>query len=269
MKSRPVINAMLRTHSEPYYVYKLFRPSGEIFYVGKGKGNRVFQHEIEASGPNKSYKLNIIRSIRQKGQKLCYDIEGFFDDEIEAYECERGLITSIGRHDLGTGSLANLSDGGGGPSNISEEGKERHRETLAGDAASPERAAVNAFFQRFGSVGSVAVKPLSEFKPVPLSPHPQPRSMTPRQAAALAVSAVLNRVMIEPGTEIPRIMEIEGIASSIENGVGRDILKSQMAKLSIQTGRTEMFELTRSGAKYIIGAVGVDRLLDAGVIMPD
>ncbi|AHI27618.1 hypothetical protein H845_3717 (plasmid) [Komagataeibacter xylinus E25] len=32
-----------------YYVYRLVDPrNGETFYVGKGKGNRVFQHAVGA-----------------------------------------------------------------------------------------------------------------------------------------------------------------------------------------------------------------------------
>lgn len=50
-----------------HYVYILRRPDGRPFYVGKGYGPRVFQHENEARHPNNrlsnAYKLNVIRSI--------------------------------------------------------------------------------------------------------------------------------------------------------------------------------------------------------------
>ena len=45
MFSREIIKQM------KFYVYLLLDPtSGEIFYVGKGKGNRVFQHFKEKEG---------------------------------------------------------------------------------------------------------------------------------------------------------------------------------------------------------------------------
>ena len=48
-----------------YYVYLISDPSnGEIFYVGKGKGNRVFSH-FKQTGDNE--KLNKIKEIQSKG----------------------------------------------------------------------------------------------------------------------------------------------------------------------------------------------------------
>jgi hypothetical protein len=38
-----------------HYVYVLRRPNGRPFYVGKGYGDRVFQHENEARHPNERW----------------------------------------------------------------------------------------------------------------------------------------------------------------------------------------------------------------------
>ena len=50
-----------------FYVYRLIDPrNGETFYVGKGKGNRVFAHaadELEAGADVESEKLQRIRRI--------------------------------------------------------------------------------------------------------------------------------------------------------------------------------------------------------------
>ena len=49
-----------------YYVYCLVDPrTNRIFYIGKGSGNRIFNHANDALNDNlSSLKLNIIREIR-------------------------------------------------------------------------------------------------------------------------------------------------------------------------------------------------------------
>ena len=48
--AQDVCKSFLR-NVDSYYVYKLRRPNGRAFYVGKGIGDRVFQHENEARHP--------------------------------------------------------------------------------------------------------------------------------------------------------------------------------------------------------------------------
>jgi len=169
--------SLLRTCMERHYVYVLLRSPGLPFYVGKGSVSkgvaRVFQHEAEARTDAKSYKLNIIRVLARQKNALLYAFDGYFDDERMALARERHLIQSIGRHDLKTGPLANLTDGGEGESNPSEESREAHRQTLYGmDSGSLERQIANKFFQKVVAVRSVPIKPSTEFKAKPLSSYP-------------------------------------------------------------------------------------------------
>ena len=56
---------------ECYYIYILRRPDGRPFYIGKGRGERVFHHENEARHANNrksnAYKLNVIRAVLSAG----------------------------------------------------------------------------------------------------------------------------------------------------------------------------------------------------------
>lgn len=55
-----------------YYVYRLIDPAtGEDFYVGKGKGSRIFQHlSLALAHPTRSDKLDRIRAIHERGQEV-------------------------------------------------------------------------------------------------------------------------------------------------------------------------------------------------------
>ena len=76
------------------YVYRLIDPrNGETFYVGKGKGNRVFAHiraEIEADDPGE--KLKRIHEIRASGFDVAHVIHRHGLDDATAFEVEAALI---------------------------------------------------------------------------------------------------------------------------------------------------------------------------------
>ena len=77
-----------------YYVYALIDPrDNRIFYIGKGKGNRIFQHAKDALyDEDKSLKLDIIRSILREGKQVGLYILRHNLTEDTAYIVESVLI---------------------------------------------------------------------------------------------------------------------------------------------------------------------------------
>lgn len=79
-----------------YYVYRLIDPrNGETFYVGKGKGNRVFAHAKAEQGAIEdavSDKLKRIREIQVAGFEVAHVIHRHGMDGATALEVEAALM---------------------------------------------------------------------------------------------------------------------------------------------------------------------------------
>lgn len=259
-----------------FYVYILCKPDGTPFYVGKGVGRRIFQHEAEAwNTARASHKLNIIRRIRRDGGEVAYAIDSFFEVEADAHARERELIALYGRHDQGRGPLTNQLDGGEGAANPSAEVQARHAASLGGDAEDPERRVANRFLASIaGGQDSVPIKPWSTLRarahllrPSPNKPMPQPTS---RMAKAIAASAISNGVVLAPGAIIPRRLVIDGVECAIENGCGGDMIAAGLvAPVEPRSNPLdEKLRLTLRGFEAVAQHVGRDRLVDYGVLEP-
>ena len=76
------------------YVYRLIDPrNGETFYIGKGTGNRVFEHARgDIMGNSMSEKMTRIREIQVAGFDVSHVIHRHGLSEKSAFEVEAALI---------------------------------------------------------------------------------------------------------------------------------------------------------------------------------
>ena len=83
-----------------YYVYALVNPKNEnIFYIGKGKGNRCFQHL--KNSPKANFKITkTLRGLKDETFIPRIDILRYGLSEEDALEVEAAIIDSIGLQNL-------------------------------------------------------------------------------------------------------------------------------------------------------------------------
>lgn len=99
-----------------FYVYELIDPrDGQVFYVGKGKGDRYRHHECEAKKGKRGPKCDRIREIWEAGQKVDHNTFSRHKDEDDAYIAEADRI-----EELGLDNLTNQIPGGVGGYSVGE-----------------------------------------------------------------------------------------------------------------------------------------------------
>jgi hypothetical protein len=104
-----------------YYTYAYLREDRTPYYIGKGKGNRIyFKGKGEIKSPkNKSRIIFLKHNLTEE----------------EAFKHEIYMIAVFGRKDLGTGILRNKTNGGDGISGLvhTEESKRKMSESHKGE----------------------------------------------------------------------------------------------------------------------------------------
>ncbi len=105
----------LTKESLKYYVYCLVDPrDNKIFYIGKGKNDRIFQHaQGGIEGSINSEKIDMIREIIESGKSVQYYIlKHNIENEKIAYEFESFLIEFMEFQDFSHHfSLSNIQGG--------------------------------------------------------------------------------------------------------------------------------------------------------------
>lgn len=90
------------------YVYALTDPrTGAVFYIGKGRGRRMFRHELEAAKGSIGPRFDVIRELSASGLRPSCVVIGEFDTDAQAYAAEREAIAA---HQ----NLTNRNAGGAG-----------------------------------------------------------------------------------------------------------------------------------------------------------
>src|SRR5687767_9844318 len=122
-----------------FYVYVFFYLTGVPCYVGKGKGNRWLEHERRKRATSIHLQRLILEAKRQGLELPRIKIREDLSED-EAFILERELIKIIGRRDLGTGPLVNLTDGGDGAVGqiMSQEARDKLRDFNLGKTLSEE-----------------------------------------------------------------------------------------------------------------------------------
>ncbi len=85
-----------------FYVYILKDPRNDtIFYVGKGKGNRIFQHvQCALERETENDKYNLIHEILKAGKEVEHFILRHGLEEKLAFEIESTIIDLLGLENL-------------------------------------------------------------------------------------------------------------------------------------------------------------------------
>ena len=116
---------MTKQHND-YYTYAYLREDRTPYYIGKGKGKRIYSKQKRIKAPKDKSRIIFLKKNLT---------------EAEAFKHEVYMIFVLGRKDLGTGVLRNLTNGGEGTSGIiqSEDHKKKIGEANSGKIRTEEQ----------------------------------------------------------------------------------------------------------------------------------
>jgi hypothetical protein len=175
-----------------FYVYELRDATGVPFYVGKGSGRRIFQHEINARAGKVSHVCCKIRHLWSLNQKVGRVKVFETDSEEAAFQEERRLIAYYGRE-----KLTNETDGGDGTSNPSKE----VREKIASSRRGKKATAVTRHRQRMAKIGTHVSEETKAKISAAMRGSKHPWASRPRSDAyRKKMSAVKRGIKMPPGT---------------------------------------------------------------------
>ena len=110
---------MAKLHND-YYTYAYLREDKTPYYIGKGRGKRIYSKSRGIKPPNDKSRIIFLKKNLT---------------EEEAFKHEIYMIAIFGRKDLGTGILRNLTSGGDGASGLihTEEHRRKSSEARMGE----------------------------------------------------------------------------------------------------------------------------------------
>lgn len=125
------VYAYLDPRKKSNFTYEKYIFNYEPFYIGKGNGTRLDEHLRESQLKEKTLKNKKIKKILNEGLSpiIIKISSNLFEND--AFELEIKLIKIIGRLDLKTGPLTNLTNGGDGISGLLKTKKHRSRLSLS------------------------------------------------------------------------------------------------------------------------------------------
>ncbi|EGP5243503.1 TPA: hypothetical protein U2L08_000412 [Enterococcus faecium] len=106
--SASTLAELQKDEKHPYYVYCLVDPrNNQTFYIGKGKGNRIFAHRqaalstlrksdlLEENETSSTLKIKTIQEINRMNLQILSYILSYGLTESEAYASENALILAV------------------------------------------------------------------------------------------------------------------------------------------------------------------------------